>query len=74
MDLYGIILPIDFHIFQDGYNMLKPPSSCHVFVATLMAAVHRSFQDAGQGQRGENDGSAGMLCNFMSQSLAATLQ
>jgi len=58
--------------------MLKPPTSCHVFGdAPLMAAVHeknRSFQDAGQGQRGENDGSAGMLCNFMSQSLAATLQ
>ena len=25
--IYGIILPIDFHIFQDGWNMLKPPTS-----------------------------------------------
>ena len=29
--IYGIILPIDFHIFQDGWNMLKPPTS-HSFI------------------------------------------
>jgi hypothetical protein len=23
--IYGIDLPIDFHIFQDGYNMLLHP-------------------------------------------------
>ena len=25
--IYGIILPIDIHIFQDGLELLEPPTS-----------------------------------------------
>ena len=43
MDIYGIILPIDFHIFQRGGE--KPPNSKNGCVLIVLDKSHRPLCD-----------------------------